>query len=69
MKWLLILLPFVTFGQTITLTPIGTHDVSGIPVVVEQLVSGAVGYNVNSVTYSYESTTGTGISVGDDQTI
>ena len=69
MKWLLILLPFVTFGQTITLTPIGTHDVSGIPVVVEQLVPGAVGYNVNSVTYSYESTTGTGISVGDDQTI
>ena len=69
MKWLLILLPFATFGQTITLTPIGTQDVSGIPIVVEQLVPGAVGYNVNSVTYSYESTTGTGISVGDDQTI
>ena len=69
MKWLLILLPFVTFGQTITLNPIGTQDVSGIPIVVEQLVPGAVGYNVNSVTYSYESTTGTGISVGDDQTI
>lgn len=69
MRWLFILLPFVTFGQTITLTPIGTQDVSGIPVVVEQLAPGAVGYNVNSVTYSYESTAGTGISVGDDQTI
>lgn len=69
MKWLLTLLPFVTFGQTITLSPIGTQDVSGIPVTVEQLVPGAVGYNVNSVTYSYESTAGTGISVGDDQTI
>ena len=69
MKWLLTLLPFVTFGQTITLTPIGTQDVSGIPVTVEQLVPGAVGYNINSVTYSYESTAGTGISVGDDQTI
>lgn len=69
MKWILTLLPFVTFGQTITLTPIGTQDVSGIPIVVEQLVPGAVGYNVNLVTYSYESTAGTGISVGDDQTI
>jgi hypothetical protein len=69
MKWLLTLLPFVTFGQTITLSPIGTQDVSGIPVTVEQLVPGAVGYNVNSVTYSYESTSGTGISVGDDQTV
>jgi hypothetical protein len=69
MKWLLTLLPFVTFGQTITLSPIGTQDVSGIPVTVEQLVPGAVGYNVNSVTYSYESTAGTGIPVGDDQTI
>lgn len=69
MKWILTLLPFVTFGQTITLTPIGTQDVSGIPITVEQLVPGAVGYNINSVTYSYESTAGTSVSVGDDQTV
>lgn len=69
MKWLLILIPFVTFGQTITLTPIGIQDVSGIPVTMEHLVPGQVGYNINSVTYSYESTSGTSISVGDDQTI
>ena len=69
MKWLLTLIPFVTFGQTITLTPIGTQDVSNIPITIEQLVPGAVGYNVSLTTYSYESTAGTGISVGDDQTI
>jgi hypothetical protein len=69
MKWWFIILPLNVAAQTITLTPIGTQDVSGIPVSVEQLVPGAVGYNISSVTYSYESTTGTGISVGDDQTI
>jgi len=69
MKWLLIFLPMFAFGQTITLTPIGNQDVSGIPVTVEQLVPGAVGYNINSTTYSYQSTAGTAVSVGDDQTV
>jgi hypothetical protein len=63
------LLPFGLFSQTITLTPIGTQDVSGIPVSVEQLVPGSVGYNISSTTYSYQSTSGTSVSVGDDQTI
>jgi len=69
MRWILMLLPFGLFSQTITLTPIGTQDVSGIPVSVEQLVPGSVGYNISSVTYSYESTSGTSVSVGDDQTV
>ena len=69
MKWLLTFLPFFAFGQTITLTPIGNQDVSGIPVTVEQLVPGSVGYNVSAVTYFYESTAGTTVSVGDDQTV
>lgn len=69
MKWLLTLLPLFAYSQTITLTPIGSQDVSGIPIEVEQLVPGAVGYNITNVAYSYESTAGTAISVGDDQTI
>jgi len=69
MKWWFIILPLNVAAQTITLTPIGTQDVSDIPITIEHYIAGAVGYNVNSTTYSYESTTGTGISVGDDQTI
>ena len=46
MKWWFIILPLNVAAQTITLTPIGTQDVSGIPVSVEQLVPGAVGYNI-----------------------
>ena len=70
MKWWFLILPMSVYSQTITLTPIGTQDVSGIPVSVEQLVPGAVGYNIDdSISYSYESTAGTAISVGDDQTV
>jgi hypothetical protein len=39
MRWLLLLFPFLSFGQTITLAPIGTQDVSGIPVTVEHQVT------------------------------
>lgn len=39
MKWLLALLPFSLLGQTVTLTPIGNQDVSGIPVTVEHLIT------------------------------
>jgi len=69
MKWWFLILPMSVYSQTITLTPIGTQDVSGIPVSVEQLVPGSVGYNISSVTYSYQSTSGTSVSVGDDQTV
>jgi len=46
-KWLLLLIPFMSFGQTITLTPIGSQDVSGIPVTVEHQVS--TGNGITSV--------------------
>lgn len=39
MKWILALVPLSLFGQTITLTPIGNQDVSGIPVTVEHYVT------------------------------
>ena len=39
MKWLLVLLPFTLFSQTITLTPIGSQDVSGVPVTVEHQIT------------------------------
>jgi len=39
MRWLLVLIPFLSFGQTVTLIPIGTQDVSGIPVTVEHQVT------------------------------
>jgi hypothetical protein len=39
MKWLLCILPFFAFGQTITLTPVGTQDVTGIPITVEHFIT------------------------------
>ena len=47
MKWLLLFVPFTLFSQTITLTPIGTQDVSGIPVTVEHEIT--TGNGVTSV--------------------
>jgi hypothetical protein len=47
MKWLLVLLPLKLLAQTITLTPIGSQDVSGIPVTVEHLVT--TGNGITSV--------------------
>lgn len=43
MRWLLIFLPFASLAQTITLVPIGTQDVSGIPVSVDHYVTTANG--------------------------
>lgn len=43
MRWLLVILPFFAFGQTVTLIPIGTQDVSGIPVSVDHYVTTANG--------------------------
>jgi hypothetical protein len=57
------------YSQTVTLIPVGSQDVSSIPVTVEQLVPGSVGYNISSTGYSYQSTSGTSVSVGDDQTV
>ena len=42
-KLLLLLLPFSVTAQTITLTPIGTQDVSGIPVTVEHYITTGTG--------------------------
>lgn len=50
MKWLLCLLPIGLFAQTITLTPIGTQDVSGIPVTVEHFTAGGLNGTVQSQT-------------------
>jgi hypothetical protein len=50
MKWLLILLPLNVLAQTITLTPIGTQDVSGIPVTVEHFTTGGLNGTVQTQT-------------------
>ena len=50
MKWLLIFLPMFAFGQTITLTPIGTQDVSGIPVAVSHIIPGATTGTISQLT-------------------
>ena len=50
MKWLLILLPLNVLAQTITLTPIGTQDVSGIPVTVEHFTAGGLNGTVQTQT-------------------
>jgi hypothetical protein len=47
LKLILLLLPLSIAGQTITLTPIGSQDVSGIPVTVEHLVT--TGNGITSV--------------------
>jgi hypothetical protein len=39
---LLLILPLSLIGQTITLTPIGTQDVSGIPITVEHYTAGGL---------------------------
>ena len=50
MKWLLLLLPLNVLAQTITLTPIGTQDVSGIPVTVEHFTAGGLNGAVQTQT-------------------
>ena len=60
MKWLLCLLPIGLFAQTITLTPIGTQDVSGIPVTVEHFTAGGLNGTVQSQTAYIPADRGTG---------
>lgn len=50
MKWLLCLLPIGLFAQTITLTPIGTQDVSGIPITVQHYNTGGLTGTVQAQT-------------------
>lgn len=50
MKWLLWILPTGLFAQTITLTPIGTQDVSGIPITVQHYNTGGLTGTVQSHT-------------------
>jgi hypothetical protein len=49
-KLLLLLLPFTISGQTITLTPIGTQDVSGIPITVSHIIPGATTGTITQLT-------------------
>ena len=57
------------FGQVITISTVDGRIPQGIPVTVEHFVPGQTGYTQGSVPYAYESTTGTSLTLGDDQTI
>jgi hypothetical protein len=57
------------FGQVITISTIDGRIPQGIPVTVEHFVPGQIGYTQGSVSYAYESTSGTSLTLGDDQTI
>lgn len=57
------------FGQVITISTIDGRIPQGIPVTVEHFVPGQTGYTQGSVPYAYESTSGTSLTLGDDQTI
>ena len=49
-KWWLLFIPFMSFGQTITLTPIGGAGVSSIDVQVEHYTPGGTTGTITSVT-------------------
>jgi hypothetical protein len=69
MKWLLLLLPFLAAAQTVTLTPIGSQDVSGIPVTVEHFVNYVPNHAISSVAYTALGTTGTSVGLTDDSNV
>ena len=69
MKWILTLLPFVTFGQNITFATVGVQDMSGIAVEVEHYVNYVPNHSISSVTYNPLGTTGTSVSLGDDSNV
>ena len=69
MKWILTLLPFVTFGQNITFATVGVQDMSGIVVEVEHYVNYVPNHSISSVTYNLLGTTGTSVSLGDDSNV
>ena len=57
------------YSQTITLTSIGGHGVSGIPVEVEHYVNYVPNHSISSTTYSPQSTAGTSVSLTDDSNV
>lgn len=65
----IMLFPFSLFSQTVTLTPIGNQDVSGIPVEVEHYVNYVPNHSISSVAYSPQSTAGTSVSLSDDSNV
>jgi hypothetical protein len=69
MKWWFIILPLNVAAQTITLTPIGTQDVSGIPITVEHFVNYVPNHAISSVTYNPLGTTGTSVGLTDDSNV
>ena len=50
MKWWFLILPMSVYSQTITLTPIGTQDVSGIPITMEHIIPGATTGTITQLT-------------------
>jgi len=70
-RWLKILLlfPIGVFAQTVTLTPIGNQDVSGIPIEVEHYVNYVPNHSIYSQTYSPQSTAGTSVGLSDDSNV
>jgi hypothetical protein len=71
MRYLLIVLlfPLGLLGQTVTLTPIGNQDVSGIPIEVEHYVNYIPNHAISSTTYSPQSTAGTSVGLSDDSNV
>lgn len=71
MRWLitLLLLPFGMVSQTVTLSPIGNQDVSGIPITVEHYEQNYPNHSIASTTYSPLSTAGTSVSLSDDSNV
>jgi hypothetical protein len=57
------------YSQTVTLTPIGTQDVSGIPVQVEHFVNYVPNHAISSVTYNPLGTNGTSVGLTDDSNV
>lgn len=65
----ILLFPVGLLAQTVILTPIGSHDVSGIPIEVEHYVNYVPNHSISSVTYNPLGTTGTSVSLGDDSNV
>lgn len=69
MRWWFIILPMSVYSQTVTLTPIGTQDVSGIPIEVEHYVNYVPNHSITSVAYNPVATTGTSVGLTDDSNV
>lgn len=71
MRWLitLLILPFSMVSQTVTLSPIGNQDVSGIPITVEHYEQNYPNHSIASSTYNPQSTAGTSVGLSDDSNV